>query len=254
MSFIEVKNVSFSYEKKNVLDNISLNIEKGEFIGIIGPNGSGKSTLVNIMVGNLKPSYGEVLYNGRGILEIKDKSFIGYVPQKSYSFNTSFPASVKEVVSMGLYSKIGLFKRFSKNHWKEVIEALEIVDMLEYKDRLIGMLSGGQLQRIFIARALVSKPDILFLDEPATGIDIKSEKTLYELLDKLNKQEKITIIMITHNIWTITEKVSRIICMSEGKVNERCEAINLTESNLTGIYGYPIKITKHYHNNNRSEE
>ncbi|WP_028986079.1 metal ABC transporter ATP-binding protein [Thermoanaerobacter indiensis] len=248
MNLVELKNVSFAYDTKKILNNISLKINKGEFVAIIGPNGSGKSTLVNIMVGNLIPTSGEVLYDGVKLQNIKNRSFISYVPQKSYSFNASFPASVEEVVSMGLYAKKGIFKRLSKKDWEEVYEALRIVDMLDYKHRLIGRLSGGQLQRVFIARSLVVKPEILFLDEPTTGIDAKSEKALYAILEKLNKEKGITIVMVTHDVWAITDKVSRIICMSEGKINEKCEAVDLTAGELAEVYGYPVKITKHHHN------
>ncbi|ABY91594.1 metal ABC transporter ATP-binding protein [Thermoanaerobacter sp. X514] len=248
MNLVELKNVSFAYDTKKILNNISLKINKGEFVAIIGPNGSGKSTLVNIMVGNLIPTSGEVLYDGVKLQNIKNRSFISYVPQKSYSFNASFPASVEEVVSMGLYAKKGIFKRLSKKDWEEVYEALRIVDMLDYKHRLIGRLSGGQLQRVFIARSLVVKPEILFLDEPTTGIDAKSEKALYAILEKLNKEKGITIVMITHDVWAITDKVSRIICMSEGKINEKCEAVDLTAGELAEVYGYPVKIAKHHHN------
>jgi zinc transport system ATP-binding protein len=248
MNLVELKNVSFAYDTKKILNNISLKINKGEFVAIIGPNGSGKSTLVNIMVGNLIPTSGEVLYDGVNLQNIKNRSFISYVPQKSYSFNASFPASVEEVVSMGLYAKKGLFKKLSKKDWEEVYEALKIVDMLDYKHRLIGRLSGGQLQRVFIARSLVAKPEILFLDEPTTGIDAKSEKALYAILEKLNKEKGITIVMVTHDVWAITNRVSRIICMSEGKINEKCEAVDLTAGELAEVYGYPVKIAKHHHN------
>jgi len=248
MNLVELKNVSFAYDTKKILNNISLKINKGEFVAIIGPNGSGKSTLVNIMVGNLIPTSGEVLYDGVKLQNIKNRSFISYVPQKSYSFNASFPASVEEVVSMGLYAKKGIFKRLSKKDWEEVYEALRIVNMFDYKHSLIGRLSGGQLQRVFIARSLVVKPEILFLDEPTTGIDAKSEKALYAILEKLNKEKGITIVMVTHDVWAITDKVSRIICMSEGKINEKCEAVDLTAGELAEVYGYPVKITKHHHN------
>lgn len=251
MDLIELKNINFSYDSKKILNNISLKIQKGEFIGLIGPNGSGKSTLVNIMVGNLIPTSGEILYDKKNIKDIKNRSFIGYVPQKSYAFNASFPASVKEVVSMGLYAKKGLFKRLSKQDWEEVYNALKIVDMLDFKDRLIGNLSGGQLQRIFIARSLVSKPEIFFLDEPTTGIDAKSENVLYSILGKLNKEKNITIVMVTHDVWAITNKVSRIICMSEGKINDKCEAVDLAVGDLAEVYGYPVKIEQHHHD--RSE-
>ncbi|MGB9779804.1 metal ABC transporter ATP-binding protein [Caldanaerobacter sp.] len=253
MSYIEVKNVNFSYDGRQVLKNISLKIEKGEFVGIIGPNGSGKSTLVKVMVGNLAPSSGEVLYEGVNLQNIKDKSFISYLPQRSSSFNSSFPASVEEVVSMGLYAKKGLFKKLSKEDWEKVYEALKVVDMYDFRKRLIGRLSGGQLQRVFIARSIVSDPQILFLDEPTTGIDAKSEKALYELLERLNKERNLTIIMVTHDIMAITDKAHRIICMTDGKINEKCEAIDIEKPDFAAIlYEYPVKTIKHYHNNNGS--
>ncbi|SNX53293.1 metal ABC transporter ATP-binding protein [Thermoanaerobacterium sp. RBIITD] len=247
---IELKNVNFSYGDKNVLKNITLSIDDGEFVGLIGPNGSGKSTLVKIMIGDLKPSSGEVLINGIDIKNLKNRSIIGYVPQKSYSFNASFPASVKEVVSMGLYAKVGLFKKLSKEDWDVIDKALLTVDMFDYKDRLIGNLSGGQQQRVFIARALVSNPKILFLDEPTTGIDVKSEETLYEILDKLNKERKITIIMVTHDVWAITDRVSRIICMGNGKLFDKCDTLDFSSRELAEIYGYDVKIDIHHHNEN----
>lgn len=255
MSYIEVKNVNFAYDGRQVLRNVSLKIEKGEFVGIIGPNGSGKSTLVKVMVGNLVPSTGEVLYEGVNLQNIKDRSFISYLPQRSFSFNSSFPASVEEVVSMGLYARKGLFKRLSKEDWEKVYEALKIVDMFEFRSRLIGRLSGGQLQRVFIARSIVSEPQILFLDEPTTGIDTKSEKALYELLEKLNKERGITIVMVTHDIMAITNKAHRIICMTDGKINEKCEAIDIEKHDFTSfLYEYPVKKVKHQHNNNGSVE
>jgi len=246
---VELKDINFSYDDKNVLNNINLTIDYGEFVGLIGPNGSGKSTLVKIMIGDLMPSSGEVLINGINVKDIKNRSIIGYVPQKSYSFNASFPASVKEVVSMGLYGKLGLFKKLSKDDWEIVNNALKTVDMIDYKDRLIGNLSGGQQQRVFIARALVSDPKILFLDEPTTGIDAKSEDTLYKILDTLNKENKITIIMVTHDVWAISDKVSRIVCMGNGRLYDRCDTLDFSKKELAEIYGYPVKLDMHHHQN-----
>lgn len=247
---IELKNVFFSYGDKDVLKNISLSIDPGEFVGLIGPNGSGKSTLVKIMIGDLTPLSGEILINDENIKGLKNRSMIGYVPQKSYSFNASFPTSVREVVSMGLYAKVGIFKKLSKDDWIIIDKSLKIVDMYNYKDRLIGNLSGGQLQRVFIARALVSDPKILFLDEPTTGIDAKSEETLYEILERLNKDKKITIIMVTHDVWAITNKVSRIICMSNGKLYDKCDTADFSGKELSEIYGFDVKIDRHHHNDN----
>ncbi|WP_073341241.1 metal ABC transporter ATP-binding protein [Caldanaerobius fijiensis] len=245
-NIIEVKNVSFSYGQNQVLNDVSLTIKKGEFIGVIGPNGSGKSTLMNLIIGKLKASRGQIYIFGESIDKLKQKHLIGYVPQRSFSFNLSFPATVFEVVMMGLYASIGLFKKPGAIHREKVHDALKIVDMYEHKDTLIGNLSGGQMQRVFIARSIVSDPQILILDEPTVGIDARSEKNLFDLLEKLNKAG-ITIIMVTHDIMAITEKVSRIICLSGGKVNEHCTAIDLLEAGASDLYGYPVKLEKHEH-------
>lgn len=235
---IEVSNVTFAYEEKTVLENISLTIDKGEFVAIIGPNGSGKSTLINIMIGILKPNSGSIKAAWHDI---------GYLPQRSFAFNQAFPADVKEVVSMGLYTKVGLFKRLKKSDWNKVYETLGLVDMLDYKDRLIGHLSGGQQQRVFIARALVSDPQILFLDEPTVGVDARSQQALFDLLDKLNKERGITIVMVTHDVWAITDKVSRVICMGNGRIYPECSLDNMDAHMLSEIYGYPIKLESHVH-------
>ncbi|MBZ4665267.1 ABC transporter ATP-binding protein [Mahella sp.] len=235
---IEVSGVTFAYGEKTILDNISLTIGQGEFVAIIGPNGSGKSTLINIMVGILKPNSGSVRIAWNNI---------GYLPQRSFAFNQAFPADVKEVVSMGLYAKVGLFRRLKKSDWEKVYDTLKLVDMLDYKDELIGHLSGGQQQRVFIAKALVSDPQILFLDEPTVGVDAKSQQALLDLLEKLNKERGITVVMVTHDVWAITDKVSRIICMGNGHIYPECSLDNMDTRMLSELYGYPVKLESHVH-------
>ncbi|WP_026485796.1 metal ABC transporter ATP-binding protein [Caldanaerobius polysaccharolyticus] len=247
---VEVKNVSFSYGRNQVLNNVSFTVKNGEFIAVIGPNGSGKSTLMNLIIGKLKPSTGQIYILGKNAQSFSQKHLIGYVPQRSFSFNISFPASVSEVVEMGLYASIGLFKKLNPQHRKRVEDALKLVDMYDYKDALIGNLSGGQMQRVFIARCIVSDPQILILDEPTVGIDARSERNLFELLERLNKSG-ITIIMVTHDIMAITDKVNRIVCLSGGKVNDHCTAIDLLQTGISDLYGYPVKVEKHQHGGKR---
>jgi len=239
---IELKSVNFSYGKNKVLKDITFKIARGEFVGIVGPNGSGKSTLLNIIVGHLIPDSGDVLVFGRKVSELKHRGIIGYVPQRSYLFNKSFPISVKEVVSMGLYAQKGLMRRLEREDWQKVYNALEKVEMLDFKDRLIGALSEGQRQRVFIARALVSEPKLLFLDEPNTGMDIKAEANLFDILNKLHKESGITILMVTHNIWTIADKVKRIICIENGYLYPYCSIVEESEPEKG------FKIIKHIHN------
>ena len=211
MKLISVKNVSFSYENDEVLNNINCEIESGDYIGIIGGNGTGKSTLIKLLLGELKATSGEIALR---------TNKIGYIPQNAGQISKDFPATVFEVVSAGLYKKIGLFRFMNKEHKKSIDKALEIVGMSEYKNRLIGKLSGGQQQRVVLAKMLVSDPEIIFLDEPSNGIDKKSEKMLYKLLEKLNKEKNITILMITHDITGISKSVNRVFFLEDTQLKE----------------------------------
>src|SRR5690606_16918959 len=197
---VEFENISFSYGKNEVLDNINFYIEKGDFIGIIGPNGSAKSTLMKVMIGILKPDKGRVRLFNEDIKDFKDFTKVGYISQNVRDINPRFPATVEEIVESNLYSQLGFLKISNKNIKEKTYEVLRIVGMEEYKDTLIGKLSGGQKQRVFIARSLINNPEILFMDEPLVGIDIGSQKKLYSLMDKLNKDYNITLAMVSHDI------------------------------------------------------
>ncbi len=245
---VSIRNLTFGYDKKFILDDINLDIFKGDYLGIVGPNGSSKSTLIKLLLGLLKPDKGRIQLFGKDIENFHDWGKIGYVAQKATSFNTSFPATVEEVIAVNLYPKIGLFKTIKKSHLKRVNEVLEIVGMKEYKDRLIGNLSGGQQQKVFIARTLVSEPQVIFLDEPTVGIDLDSQIEFYDLLEKLNKEFNITIVMISHDIGVITEKVSRVACMGDSKlvVHNSCCNVPFNEV-LSQFYGDKMKLLIHHH-------
>lgn len=245
---IHIKNVSFSYEDQVVLRNINLDIMPGEFVGLVGPNGGGKTTLTRMILGLLLPTEGHVELLGTPVESFKQWNQIGYVSQKSNSFNRGFPATVFEVVSMGLTAKIGYLHFFKKNHKKKVEEALEQVDMLSYKNENIGNLSGGQQQRVFIARALVSDPELLILDEPTVGIDASNVKRFYELLHQLN-QQGITLLLITHDVGTMTDHVSRTICLNKTLHfhDELQGSEKLTNKQLSELYGHPLQILTHEH-------
>jgi len=182
---IDIKNLSFSYTNKPpyILDNINLNLPKGIYLSIVGENGSCKTTLIKLILGLLKPSSGSI--------EISSNS-IGYVPQRLDSFNSQFPITVKEVLSC--------HKKTLKNNSIDIDSILKDVNMLSFKNRLLGMLSGGQQQRVLIARALMGNSDIIILDEPSTGVDESNQKEIYNILRKLNTEDKKTIISIEHNL------------------------------------------------------
>ena len=175
---IEVKNVSFKYDRDYVFENINFDIYKGDFVGIIGSNGAGKSTLIKLILGQLKADKGKILIDGVEPWTGKNLQEIGYVPQVGLSRGIDFPATVEEIVMMNMYKEIGRFGFPKKEHKEKVKKALEIVDMTNFLHRKFSDLSGGQQQRVVIAKAIVNSPEILILDEPTTGIDHNSENVL----------------------------------------------------------------------------
>lgn len=246
---IEVEDLSYKYAKDFVLEHVSLNVPAGAFLALVGPNGSGKSTLLKLMLGLLKLQSGTINIFGENIHQFKHWDQVGFVSQKANSFNSGFPASVFEVVQGGLTKKIGLFTFPKKEHRKKVLEVLEAVGMLAYKDRNIGDLSGGQQQRVFIARALVSEPQLLILDEPTVGVDSKHVHQFYELLEELNKKLGITLILVTHDVGTVTDKVTHVACLN--KVlhfhGDAAEYQSLEEKELSSIYGHSVQLISHNH-------
>ena len=218
-NIISIENVSFAYNKEDVLQDIIFSVDEGDFVGIIGCNGSGKSTLMKLLIGQLSPSKGKIKLFGDDLNKSNKLNKVGYVPQISLSSGATFPATVEEVVMANLYSKIGFMRFPKKEHKEKVKEALRIVNMEEYSKRLIGNLSGGQQQRVMIAKALVSDPKIIVLDEPTTGIDAASEEKLYALLNKLNKESNITIIIVSHDFAKIQQYTNKIFVVENNKVS-----------------------------------
>lgn len=189
-TLIEIKNLSFSYNKINVLENVHLNIMENDFLAIIGPNGGGKSTLLKLILNILSKKTGTITYNVK-------KSLLGYVPQNT-NLNLDFPITALEVVLMGHKSHKRSFFGSSKEDISCAMASLKQVDMQDFKDSKIGSLSGGQRQRVFIARALCSKPKLLLLDEPTASIDVKGQREVYDLLKKLSLS--MSIVVVSHDI------------------------------------------------------
>lgn len=212
---IEIENVSFQYDYTQVLKNISFRVEEGDFLALLGPNGSGKSTLLKIILGLLKPMSGTIKLFGESSTTFKHREWIGYVSQKSNAFNSGFPATVQEVVKSGLTKKLGLFKRPSSDTNDKVFNALKAVGMEAFVKRNIGELSGGQQQRVFIARALVSEPKLMILDEPTVGIDHENVQAFYDMLATLNREQGITMILVTHDVDTVSNRISHVACLNQ---------------------------------------
>lgn len=202
---IKLENVTYRYNSDLVLENISFKADQGDLLGIIGPNGAGKTTLFSLILGLLEgyqgkiTVFGEDIRNNRKILKK-----IGYIPQKNI-IDQGFPATVEEIVSLGV------FERKTKD---KIISAINTVGLLEQKHKRIGELSGGQQQRILIAKALVNEPQLLILDEPTTGIDLETQNKFYALLKKLNSENKITIILASHDLDAINKSANKIACVN----------------------------------------
>lgn len=248
-SIIRLKNIDFSYDSKTVLKNVNLEIERGAFMGLVGPNGGGKTTIIKILLGLLKPDSGKVFINNQPIDKFKNWNKIGFVSQKANTFNKGFPATVFEVVSMGLTAKLGYLKFLNKQSKKQVSHAIDQVGMSEYTFRNIGDLSGGQQQRVFIARALVSEPDLLILDELTVGIDFKNVERFYELLHKLNAEQNITLLLVTHDTGAMTDYATNIVCLNQTMhFHGRSEEYSaLSTEDLSRIYGHPVQVIVHDH-------
>ena len=207
---IELEDVCFSYERSLILQDVSLALAQGEFLGIIGPNGGGKTTLLKLMLGILKPNRGLIRILGQAPHDASHR--VGYVPQ-STDFNRSFPISVLDVALMGRLTNSRMGRRYSRKDREKVGEILEKVGMWDYRFSPIGKLSGGQRQRVFIARALATDPEILFLDEPTTSVDPEFETDLYDFLKELNKE--VTIVVITHDIGIVSSHMKSIACVNK---------------------------------------
>lgn len=246
---VSMRNVNYAYENKNVLNSINFEIPQGAFMGLVGPNGGGKTTLVKLILGLLKPDNGSIDLFGQPIDKYKAWDKIGFVSQKSNSFNKGFPATVFEVVSMGLTAKVGYFKFFTTKHKTKILHTIDQVGMGEYAYENIGNLSGGQQQRVFIARSLVSDPELLILDEPTVGVDYENVQRFYDLLHQLNNERNITLLLVTHDTGTMTEHATDIVCLNRtlhfhGNPEEY---LSLSEKDLSQFYGHPVNIVTHDH-------
>lgn len=247
--YIELNNVSFSYDHTTVLENLSFTVRKGEYLGIIGPNGGGKTTLIKIILGLLQPTSGTISLFGKDRHDFKEKYRIGYVPQRITQAEKSFPATVFEVVRTGRIARLGFFERFTKDDTEAVERAMEISGIARYRDTLIGNLSGGERQRVFIARALASEPDVLILDEPTVGVDIGAQKTFYDFLSSLNKDHNITIIFISHDIDAVSQETKTVLCLNHNLVCHGLPQDLLNEHILERLYGKHSQRVPHNKDN-----
>ncbi|MGD2088374.1 MAG: ABC transporter ATP-binding protein [Candidatus Aminicenantes bacterium] len=236
---LELRSVSAGYNVHLVLKDINLTIYEQDFLGIIGANGSGKTTLIKVLLNLIKPIKGTV----RFFFESGEKpgKQIGYLPQQNM-FDKQFPITVHDVVLSGLSSKVGVFKSFTREDKIAVDEVLERMSIMDLKKRAIGTLSGGQMQRVFLARALVSSPALLVLDEPDTFVDKSFTKDFYEILQELNQQ--MAIILVSHDLGMISSYVKAIACLNINGCLFCHDSNHITQEALDS-YNCPIDLITH---------
>ncbi len=243
----KVQKLSFAYNHRSVLRDVSFLVERGDFVGIIGPNGSGKSTLLKLLLGLLKPTSGSIEVFGKPLDEFREWARIGYVSQRATHFDLGFPATVREVVSLGRCARAGLFHYLKRRDGRAIEEALEAVGMADMQDRLIGNLSGGQQQRVFIARALAQDPEVLVLDEPTIGVDQEAHHMFFRLMQSLHDHKKLTIIMVSHEVDVVLTEVTRLVCINQALLFFGTPQQCLKDNCLVELYGEGFQQVSHGH-------
>ena len=235
---IDFHNATFAYNGKLALDSLTFSVQPGEFLGVIGPNGSGKTTLLKAILGLIAPIRGRATIFDCTCHKLRchHRARIGYLPQRSHT-DPHFPVTVFEAVLMGRYGAIGLFRRPAAADRERASAALGDVGLLELGDRPLGQLSGGQQQRVLIARALAQQPQVLLLDEPTTGVDVPTQASLLSLIRQLHRERGLTILLVTHDINTISSVVDRLALLNGRLIAIGRPADLLTKETLAPVYG-----------------
>jgi ABC-type Mn2+/Zn2+ transport system ATPase subunit len=228
---LEFKDVYLGYRGEVILPSVNLLIEEGDFLGIVGPNGAGKTTLLRAIARVLKPMRGQVIL-------YKSNLSIGYVPQRSL-LDEVYPLTALEIALMGLYRKVGVLRRV-KRYEDKAREALRIVGLEGMEKKLYRELSGGQKQKVLLARALVSEPEVLLLDEPITDLDVASQKAMLDFLSNLNKEKGITILLVSHLLDVVAERADKIVMLGDGRVLSGTKEEMLSPERLREFFGLPI--------------
>ena len=242
---INIQDAVVSYREDVALQGVSMEVKRGEFIGIIGPNGAGKTTLLTVINGLGKLVHGKAWVlgswlNGRNVARLRKR--IGYVAQVE-RIDPRLPINVRETVMVGCYGRLGLFHRPTRAQWKTVDEVLEMVGVAHLSQRPIGHLSGGEYQRAAIARALVQQPEIFLLDEPTASLDKKAQREILSLIQLIHKEYHTTTLFVTHDLRTLPPICKRLILMKDGKIWQQGSPQSmLREEVLTQLYGAPISV------------
>jgi zinc transport system ATP-binding protein len=248
---LTVEDLSFRYNSSDVLSGISFSIQKGDYIGLVGPNGSGKTTLVKVILGLLKPYIGRITLLGDDIAAFSRWDKIGYLPQHIAAMNPRFPATVGEVVAMGLLSKKQFPKHMNRSDLAEVDRILDLLDMKKLRNTPVGELSGGQQQRVLVARAIVNSPEFLIVDEPTDALDPEMRDRFFDIMQTLNKEKKVAIVIVTHDTGNIGRYTSKLLYVDKkivfyGTFEDFC-----TSREITQFFGeFAQHVICHRHNQN----
>ena len=241
---LEFRNVSYRYDSIDALEDISFAVSERDFVAILGPNGSGKTTLVKLALGLATPTSGEVLLFGTHARKFDRWELVGYVPQTVEGIHTQFPATVREIVEQGLYrgfDPVGFWRRGDK---EAVLRCMETVGIADLASRRISSLSLGQQQRALIARGLVREPKLLVLDEPETGVDAAGQEQLYSILRRLNADQGVTILMVSHDIGAVMREAKTVACINKTLVFHG-PPHHITQRELSDLYGLPMDVLVH---------
>ncbi len=237
---IEISNLNFSFDNLTILENITMSIEQGDFAGLVGPNGGGKTTLLKLILGLYKPQSGTISIFGEPLKKQRKK--IGYVPQYA-NFNSDFPISVQDTVLQGRLGVSSCFGRYGQNDKIIAQKVMQETEILNLAHRSIQTLSGGQMQRVLVARALAAEPEIMLLDEPTANIDQRAEKDIFDIFKAIN--ERMTILIISHDIAFVSDYINKVFCLNKTLVCH--DASPVTSDTIHTLYGQHISEVHHHH-------
>jgi zinc transport system ATP-binding protein len=244
-NIVEARDVSVEYNGNTVIDHVSLDVMKGDVLGIVGPNGGGKTTLLNAILGNVKLSSGTVKLFGVDHNKFKDYQRIGFVAQHSIQFDPLFPATVEEIVALGCLSRKKIGRRLNKADREAVDRAMEATGILSIRKRKISELSGGQKQRIFVAKALVRDPELLIFDEATSGLDVSIQDRFVNLLKSLRKERGVTIITVSHDLSSVMCQANKLAVVNRKlELTEIYEGTDPTKA-LRDAYGEHFTFVFH---------
>ncbi len=248
MNVISVKNLSVRYQSAEVVSDVSFDVAAGDYLGVVGPNGSGKTTLIRALFGLLPSTKGTITLFGQSLGAFHEWHKIGYLPQKMVSFNPYFPATVREIVAMGLLGRKRFPKHIDRRDHAAIAKVLDLLDIGKIKDTRIGELSGGQHQRVLLARAMVAEPQILVLDEPTTALDPEAREKFIAVLQDLNQKSGVTVLLVTHDIMSIGRYASKLLYLDRklifhGGFDEFCRSPEVT--NYFGEFAQHVICHRH---------